>query len=364
MPWTVMVYMGADNLPTERDLTKAAHDDIDEMVAGANPNATVLVQVDDSSVGHARRFEVTGNGLVAQSFAGENAPIDMASASVFADFLDWGFSYANDHYLLVLWGHAYRFAFGYDASAKGDALDFHRLSGVLRTFAAHGRRLDVLGFDACGVSAIEIAYELRTSVDYLIASEAPVPLLGWPYATILGRIAANGDIDPPTFSRGIVDDYLTSLAGRTVMLAAISLAPANYQQIVDRMRLLSASLAVGLADRVERAAIVASFEYAAFTDREPLVDLAQLCGALRTISTDKDTRAAAADMLALLDDKTFVIALDRRGKALEGLGGISAYAPHVAPPSVRVTIDSRYNQLDLALDTLWPAVVKFLDLAT
>lgn len=362
--WTVMVYMGADNLASERNLSKAARADLVEMRnVGSDENLTILAQVDDSTVGFPRRYEVLKDELVPQKFSGDSAPIDMASARVLTDFLEWGFSHDAERYLLILWGHAYRFAFGFDASGDGDGLDYQRLSTVLARFRkARNRNLDILGFDACGVSSIEVAYQFRESVDYLVASEVVVPLLGWPYERILGAIRRSPAIESDALSRLIVDEYLRSMKDQSVMLAALNLA--RHDVLLKAMNNLAASLAVAVADPRERNVIATSFDLALFASRDPLVDLAKLCDGLRLFTSDTDLAVASKAVLDLLGSDDFVIALDRRGKAVQGLGGVSAYAPHVAPESVRRTIDKRYQELDLAQATLWPAVVGFLNIAT
>ena len=362
--WTVMVYMGADNLPTEKDLSKAARDDLAEMqTVGSNDQLTILVQVDDKTVGVPRRYRVLKDSLELHRFEGDTKQIDMASARVLESFLTWGFGYKADHFLLVLWGHSYRYAFGFDASADGDSLDFTMLSGILdRCKRRSGRNLDVLGFDACGVSAIEVAYQFRDSVDYLVASEVGVPFMGWPYATILERAAKDGP-SPEALSKGIVDDYLASTGTQSLMLAALNLA--EHQRVLDAMIRFSASLAVAVADFNERQIIATAFDLALITRSEPLVDLQKLCDLLRTHTRDKDVMASAGAIRHILSSAgNFVIAMDRRGQGTEGLGGVSAYAPHVTTASERRITDKRYSNLALSRRTLWPGVVGFLNVAT
>ena len=312
--WTVMVYMGADNLPTEKDLSQAARDDLAEMQrVGSNDQVTILVQIDDKTVGMPRRYRVLKDSLDLQRFEGDTKQIDMASCKVLESFLTWGFGYKADHFLLVLWGHSYRYAFGFDASADGDSLDFATLSGILdRCKKRSGRNLDILGFDACGVSAIEVAYQFRDTVDYLVASEVGVPFMGWPYATILERAAQDGP-SPEALSKGIVDDYLASTGTQSLMLAALNLA--EHQRVLDAMIRFSASLAVAVADFSERQTIAAAFDLALITRSEPLVDLQKLCDLLRTHTRDKDVLASAGAIRDILSSAgNFVIAMDRRGQ--------------------------------------------------
>ena len=69
--------------------------------------------------------------------------------------------------MLVLWGHAYDFAFGREKTRGGtvEALDFAELSTVLQRVqdesgARGGAKLDILAFDACDLATMEMACQL------------------------------------------------------------------------------------------------------------------------------------------------------------------------------------------------------------
>ena len=106
--------------------------------------------------------------------------------------------------MLVLWGHAYRFAIAHSQTQSGiDALDFAELAAVLDEFQEQKRKqvvaaggdpsktpkLDIVAFDACSLATIETACQLAPYARFLIASEVGVPLPGWPYFSILERLA-------------------------------------------------------------------------------------------------------------------------------------------------------------------------------
>ena len=147
------------------------------------------------------------------------------------------------------------------------------------------------------------------------------------------------------------------------MLAALNLA--EHPRVLDAMIRFSASLAVAVADVTERQIIAAAFDRALITRSEPLVDLQKLCDLLRTHTRDKDVMASAGAVRDLLSSAgNFVVAMDRRGQGTEGLGGVSAYAPHVTTSSERRITDQRYANLAMSRLTLWPGVVGFLNVAT
>ena len=73
-----------------------------------------------------------------------------------------------------------------------------------------GRKLDLLGMDACLMSMAEVAYQIRSSVRYAVGSEQTEPLDGWPYDTILSKLAKKPSLAPKDLSAVIVDKYLAS----------------------------------------------------------------------------------------------------------------------------------------------------------
>ena len=53
-----------------------------------------------------------------------------------------------------------------------------------------GRKVDVVGMDACLMTMIEVAYQLRDHAQVLVGSEEIEPGPGWPHAAILGDLTA------------------------------------------------------------------------------------------------------------------------------------------------------------------------------
>ena len=103
-----------------------------------------------------------------------------------------------------MWGHAYPFGVGFRDTGTGvDALDFAELSAVLKgiqdklkdklkyEFPDREMKLEILGFDACDLATIELAQHFSPYAKYLVASQIPIPLPGWPYKKILEQLIAS-----------------------------------------------------------------------------------------------------------------------------------------------------------------------------
>ena len=52
-----------------------------------------------------------------------------------------------------------------------------------------GRKLDVLGLDACLMAMGEVGYQSKGSASFMIGSEQTEPAEGWPYTAVLGELA-------------------------------------------------------------------------------------------------------------------------------------------------------------------------------
>ncbi|MEK7769692.1 MAG: clostripain-related cysteine peptidase, partial [candidate division NC10 bacterium] len=96
-----------------------------------------------------------------------------------------------------------------DTSA--DCLDNQELTRVLAT--AHrffGRKVDVVGMDACLMTMLEVAYQLRDHAQVLVGSEELEPGPGWPHAAILGDLTKNPTMTPAELGATIVQRYIES----------------------------------------------------------------------------------------------------------------------------------------------------------
>jgi hypothetical protein len=218
--WTLLVYMAADD-----NLERAAILDVQEMasVAGAE-HVNVIVQIDRGPATQkdrgfvrapllnlpdfhsAKRLRVEEMNVIELADLGETST---GAGETLAEFVAWGLeTYPAQKIALVLWDHGGATAgFGWDWTNDHDGLTIPEIrSGVAKGLAASGRKkLDVLGFDACLMGTLEVAYELRDLADVLVASEELEPAHGWFYGAIVESLAASPS--PADLGRGVVASY-------------------------------------------------------------------------------------------------------------------------------------------------------------
>jgi hypothetical protein len=84
----------------------------------------------------------------------------------------------------------------------------------------------LIGFDACLMGMVEVAYELRNYGQVIVGSEETEPGDGWPYGWILGNLIYNPSWTPSQLGSDIVDDYYGSY-GNDETQSAIDLTRMN-----------------------------------------------------------------------------------------------------------------------------------------
>ncbi len=212
--WTFLIYMDGDN-----DLESAAIEDILEMSSiGSDKNISIVVLLDRIEGYDDRYGDWTGTKLfyITKGFKpySYNAIVDMGElnmgdGSTLFDFVgDIIEDYPADHYALILWDHG----MGYpgvciDKSNSSDYLHLWEINyGLLD-------EIDIIGFDACLMSTIEVASTVCYYAEYMVASEEEEPGDGWPYDEIFDYLQSNPGVDPELLSKVIAFLYVQSYNG-------------------------------------------------------------------------------------------------------------------------------------------------------
>ena len=199
---TVLVYMAADN-----NLAHFAYDDVDEMkegMAATNGELRLLVYMDTGT--SARLMELKKeNGNVVEDVVREYGDRNSAGTEETREVFNDVFSnptYAAESYGLIYWSHADGWApygkrrqtrwVGQDTGDGDNRMNISDFVSVLEE-APH---FNFIMFDACFMSSVEVAYELRSYTDYYIGSPTENPGPGAPYDLITPLMAGeNAAVD-------------------------------------------------------------------------------------------------------------------------------------------------------------------------
>lgn len=142
----------------------------------------------------------------------ENLPLQNASTvDTLADFLRFcKEEYRSDHNMLVLWNHGGG-PFGYGSDSIFGSMFSLRdirsaLSQVYRPNAAKPA-FDIIGFDACLMSTLEVTHALDGFASYYCLSEEVEPGEGWTYDEFLRPMSEDPTLSPAKVAQLVADSY-------------------------------------------------------------------------------------------------------------------------------------------------------------
>jgi hypothetical protein len=395
-----MVYMAGDN-----DLSAAGDADLAEMrQVGSSERVNVLVEFDNAGNHGTRRFRIAKDGVGEPvESLGET---DSGSPEVLTSFIDWAAeNYPADRYALILWNHGGGWepsevdriaravsSPGYNGrelaersssslgrvmfrssleevfklpgpteraicsdDGSGHSLDTIELGRVIAAGAETiGQPFDLLGMDACLMSNLEVAYQVRDHVRYIVASEENEPGEGWPYHHILGRLVAEPGMATADLAQHIVADYhawYTDMDfGDIVTQAAWDLS-----RISDLLTPIDDMAGYAITNMAElRQAIWESQIKSADFHGGTLRDIGHFCTELGQRSKDTGVRAAALSVVEALrvGDERALIAEAHNGEKVKDCYGVTVYLP------MQRRLSRYYAELDFARDFRWLDMVQ------
>ena len=303
--------------------------------------------------------------------------------------------------MIILSGHGSGVD-GMLAADRGDGLSVRELAKVLRRATAprddsgcgERSKIDILGLEACAMSMLELRYEIRDSVQFVLGTESFVQNNGWPYARMLRPLFKSTDAF--TVASGMARSYAEyyteyDVGGVSSDISVIALN--DITTLVDSLRGLSKNLCHlleqvecetprseeetrerGLAPTAHRvkgegeathrgkgegealldALIVArwkaqSYSMDGFVDLEDWVLelLKALRGDERLEPVARDCRQVVADLQSVVKWSMY------QGPAFQHSHGLSIYLPAAAS-----RYDEGYEDLAFARDTGWSDFVK------
>jgi hypothetical protein len=368
--WTFMVYMAGNN-----SLSGAASIDLGEMQKVGSSDAVQVLAFVKQASGPARYIRVGRGGH------DEVHPLppstDSGDPQTVVDFVRWAIKGAPaERYALVLWNHGggwspddfdelYKQVRGVRAKAESNRLGAKKLARTLfkksiRTVLAlptaeeraiccddvtghsldtlevedilatvhreTGKPLELFGMDACLMSTIEVAYQVRKHAATVVGSEATEPGPGWCYDAILRDLAASPDLDGKGLGRSVVTRYIESYKNDRgdwpVTQCALDTGRLEgLGKAIDRLaNALRETLPAGWP-KIHRARTQsANFEF-------DMVDLRSLCRALIAGAVPEDLKAAAAAVVETFTRDRYVVAEGHLGDKVRDCGGVSIYLP-------------------------------------
>ncbi len=423
-PWTFMVYMAGDNgkvfytaagpKKLMAEMTTAGYTDIWKMAQVGTTDACAVVCLFDTQE-EAYFVEVRPGQGMADSRVEVLGEVNTGAPNTLRDFIVRGIrQYPADRYALVIWNHGTgwldvdhyavvrdigdsthqthnaifrstvrqmaeaRAADGtattrpiaFDDSSKDflDTKDLHKAFSEAE--ALTGRRLDLIGMDACLMAMVEGARELAAHADYFVGSQEVEPMNGWPYALILQGLNVTPGMAPADLADRVVRDYAKAYNAatrpdETVTQSAIRLAATSETESLTRV-LVDAVLARGQEAVLRSKANEARTATVKFQDRNyrDLGDFARILADKASWEGYSEVATAAQALYAHLYARAAqapVLQVAFR-PAYAGATGMSVYLPPAEKPlSQRQKELATYRQLAFPQATGWDRLVEWLN---
>ncbi|MBA3470368.1 MAG: hypothetical protein H0T53_12070 [Herpetosiphonaceae bacterium] len=412
--WLILLYSDADDEILEEDM----YNDLNEAeMIGSTDRMTVVAQMDrydggfdgDGDWTSTKRFLLQQDDDLEQLNSQELedlGELNMADADTLIDFVVWAANtYPADRYVLIMSDHGSGWPGGWGdsepstlgrhdiplAESFGDMLFLMEMGEALEAILAETTigQFELIGFDACLMSGIEVYSAIAPYARYSVASQEVEPTLGWAYAAFLGRLADSPEIGGDQLAAAIVDSYieqdqqildddarakyvkrvyengqgLTAEDVATEELKEITLTSvdlATMPDLIDALdRLLRTLVEVTQKDVAAARRYSRSFESVFDEDEpKPYIDLGSFARLLQKKVDDPAVNAAADDLIAAIG-RTVID--EKHGSQKEGSTGISIHFPNSklytasdAGYKSYATVASRFVQ-----DSLWDEFLAF-----
>jgi hypothetical protein len=378
--WTIMLYQDADDEVLEQDIMV----DFNEAeVIGSTDQVNIVAQVDRyegafDGMGDwtsTKRFYVTQDSNLSEIGSEELedlGEVNMADSETLVDFIAWSVgNFPAKKYALIMSDHGAGWPGGWNDPDPGglgpDPVAVAELFGVdglwlmeLDQALAAARaqtgidKFDLIGFDACLMSQLEVYSAMVSHGRYSVASQEVEPAVGWAYASFLEQLTARPQMSGADLSKSIVASYidedqrivddgarqemldtafggaqasaaeLAAELGNDVTLSAIDLAaiPAVNTALNDLTLALSHVNPEAVA---EARAYAQAFESVFGEDApSPYIDLAHFMQLVVELSGDEQVTAAANKVAAALDK---AILAEKHGPNRPGATGVTIHFP-------------------------------------
>ena len=237
-------YDYGDTVITEED--GAATTDIYEMLgAELSDNIRIVIQTggatrwSDSLINpnKTQRFEINKDGMKEI----ENLPLQRATdPDTLADFMTYcEENYPSDHRMLVLWDHGNGpFGYGSDSIYGGESMTLKDIRAALEKVYKPSEKnpaFDIIGFDACLMSSLEVTHALYGFADFYALSAEVEPGDGWDYTPFLQKMSDEPTLSAAAVAREIADTYMDCYMTQNVNIKKIMTQDVTFS-VVDAVK--------------------------------------------------------------------------------------------------------------------------------
>ena len=293
--------------------------------------------------------------------------LDMSNPKTLRDFIvDAVKKFPADNVARILNDHGGGFTGAMSDDSDGHFMSTPALAGAIaEAQKITGKKIAIIGFDACLEGEAEVAYENRANADYFLGSEESEGGTGWTYDSMLSgkplteaisrvqlSLSEKINVGPKEFCK-IVVDVCREHQEDISTFSALDLS--QLDGAVSKIDGLSAAIKQTKdKDAVRKAVRNAEHFGGGYLPYRDIHDLQDLAEQLQQQSPDAKVKAAAAAVIAQLPKA--VIANENSPSEHPHSHGLSIYMP--IPSSD--TVGYNYRSLAFAKNTKWVEAILAL----
>ena len=364
--WTFLLFLnGHNNLSSYGDMN------IKDMErSGSNDQVNLVVEWGKADDAVTRRLLVersTDPSRVTSPTVMELRDHDMGDYRNLVDFVKWGIdNYPAKHYFVAVWNHgsgwhlqdpALRGAGGISINDisfddnTGNHITTEQLGFAMGEIKKYlGRNLDIYGSDACLMQMIEVAAEMKGTVDYFVGSQETEPGEGWPYGPWMQQWTAKPTMTPAQVSVLLSKEYLKAYNGGVYGTKSVTFSALDMSKL-DAVIASSAKVAASLKNipaadlkKIKSALYnVQDFYYSDYKDYSDLLKV------INGLPIKKDAAVLAQ---AQADVKAFVMSTDNSTSFAKATG-LSIWFPSYSSSEM-----SRYKGLVYDKAAGWSGLIE------
>ena len=379
--WTVLHYGAGDN-----DVGVFIKQGVQRMERAGSSDTAHVVSMLDLPKQNCVTYYVTKNhhyGINSPVVKENGSNVNMADPDTLAQFIAWGIKkYPSDHVAVILNSHGggskgaivEEYGHGF-----GDMMTPQKLKEAFsKAEEMTGKKVDVLGFDACLMANMESIYELKDSANYIVASEETeiagrtyglhIPVVGdkevkiaglWPYAQVLRGLEPSlfdkllhgkTEVTPEEFAKHIVKvaskhqkDLQTMSAIDTSKIGKVAGAVDEFAKVI--LEATKDLDNVGILNKIKDK--TKSFENSS-------KDVYHFCELIVNSDElqDESLKAQAKKVMSAIDEA--VIAHQSEKSEYSNAHGLQMEIP-------KYNLGSDYPNLQFAKDTHWDEALESMD---
>ncbi len=222
VPWLIYLYMVGSDLETgdEESSGGLASEDLAEiMQSHAGENVKILIMTGGAkewkasyvSSQRSQIYELSNKKL---NLVADWNLMNMGQSSTLANLLNFGESkYDPQHRIIIFWNHGGgpTSGVGFDEVFSYDYLGMNEITQAFaQVYDQRYKPFEIIGFDACLMATLPVAYAMNRWGHVLVASEDVEPGTGWMYTPWLNQLEKNPHMNLRTIGDHILNSYVES----------------------------------------------------------------------------------------------------------------------------------------------------------